>query len=176
MNGTQVSADWSAETPQQGQGNVFVLVHRLLRGRYLITIGLALVFGLAGAAAGFLSQQPLYHSQAIIQIQPVLPKILFESEQSRVPQMFSSIVAAQASLMSQPDVVQYAMESDGWRTVRERSGISTIESFTERLRVQNNWSTQQLIFVSFEHEQADIASAGNLAIINAYMDLYGRKT
>jgi len=176
LNGTQVSADWSAETPQQGQGNVFVLVHRLLRGRYLITIGLALVFGLAGAAAGFLSQQPLYRSQAIIQIQPVLPKILFESEQSRVPQMFSNIVAAQASLMSQPDVVQYAMESDGWRTVRERSGISTIESFTERLRVQNNRSTQQLIFVSFEHEQADIASAGNLAIINAYMDLYGRKT
>lgn len=176
MNGTQVSADWTAETPQQAQGNVFAMVHRLLRGRYLVTIGLALVFGLAGAAVGFFSQEPRFRSNAVIEIQPVLPKILFESEQSSVPQMFSNIVAAQANLISQPDVVQYAMESDVWRSVRANAELGTIEEFTERLRVQNNRLTQQLIFVSFEHEDAEIANAGNQAIVNAYMDLYGRKT
>ncbi|MEA5612313.1 GumC family protein [Nodularia spumigena] len=173
MNGTQVSADWAAESPQQAQGNVFAMVHRLLRGRYLITIILALVFGLAGAAAGFFSQTPMFRSAAVIEIKPVLPKILFESEQSSVPQMFSSIVAAQANLISQPDVVQYAMESDRWRAVRDRAGISTVEDFTERLRAQNNRLTQQLIFVTFEHEDAEVAQSGNRAIVDAYMDLYG---
>ncbi len=175
MNSTQVSADWAAE-PQQAQGNVFAMVHRLLRGRYLLTVGLALVFGLAGAAAGFFSQRPLFRSNAVIEIRPVLPKILFESEQSSVPQMFSNIVAAQANLLSQPDVVQYAMESDIWRSVRDRAGILTVEDFIGRLRVQNNPATRQLIFVSFEHEEAAVATAANQAVVNAYMDLYGRKT
>jgi Mrp family chromosome partitioning ATPase/uncharacterized protein involved in exopolysaccharide biosynthesis len=173
LNGTQVSADWAAESPQQAQGNVFAMVHRLLRGRYLVTIGLALVFGLAGAAAGFLSQEPLYRSNSVIEVKPVLPKILFESEQSSVPQMFTSIVAAQANLISQPDVVQYAMDSDDWRTVRDRAGIITVEDFTDRLRAVNNRVTQQLIFVTFEHEDAEVARAGNKAVIDAYMDLYG---
>jgi Mrp family chromosome partitioning ATPase len=176
LNGTQVGPDWSAEMPQQGQGNVFLMVHRLLRGRYLVTMSLALAFGAAGAAVGFLSHEPQYRSDAVIEIQPVLPKILFESEQSSVPQMFSNIVAAQASLISRPDVVQYAMESDLWRALKNRAEIGSVEEFTERLRVQNSRVTQQLIFVSFEHEDAEVANAGNQAIVNAYMDLYGRKT
>lgn len=173
MNGSQVSSDWSAEMPQQTQGNVFAMVHRLLRGRYLVTVGLALMFGLAAAAAGYFSQEPLYRSSAVIEIKPFLPKILFESETSSVPQMFSSIVAAQAQLISQPNVIEYAMESDVWRSVRQRSGIATVENFADRLRAQNSRATQQLIVVSFEHEEAEIARAGNLAIVNAYMDLYG---
>ncbi len=176
MNGSQVGADWSAEIPQQPQGNAFAMVHRLLRGRYLLTIGLALAFGIAGGSAGFFSQQPRFKSDAVIQIQPVLPKILFESEQSSVPQMFSNLVAAQADLISRPNVVQYAMESDAWRAVRDRANLASVEDFTERLRVQNSRAMQQLIFVSFEHEAADVANAGNQAIVDAYMDLYGRKT
>lgn len=176
MNGSQVASDWSAEMPQQSQGNVFAMVHRLLRGRYLLTIGLALVFGVVGGSVGFFSQQPRFKSNAVIEIQPVLPRILFESEQSSVPQMFSNLVAAQADLISRPDVVQYAMESDVWRAVRDRAELGSVEDFTERLRVQNNRVTQQLIFVSFEHEDASIANAGNQAVVNAYMDLYGRKT
>lgn len=173
MNGTQVSSDWAAESPQQAQGNVFAMVHRLLRGRYLITIILALVFGLAGAAAGFFSQTPMFRSAAVIEIKPVLPKILFESEQSSVPQMFSSIVAAQANLITQPNVIEYATESDLWRSVRDRAGIATVEDFADRLRAQNSRATQQLIVVTFEHEDAEVARAGTQSIVKAYMDLYG---
>ena len=84
MNGTQVGPDWSAEMPQHGQGNVFLMVHRLLRGRYLVTMSLALAFGAAGAAVGFLSHEPQYRSDAVIEIQPVLPKMLSNVGASRI--------------------------------------------------------------------------------------------
>lgn len=177
MNGNQGGSDWSSvEAPHAGHANVFLMVHRLLRGRYILTVVLALVFASVGGAAGYFSQRPQYRSDAVIQIQPVLPKILYETEQSAVPQMFSNIVAAQADLISRPTVVQYALESDRWRTVRDRAEIQTVEQFVSRLQVRNNRATQQLIFVSFSHEDAEVAHAANRAVVDAYMDLHGRRT
>lgn len=175
MNGPGSSTDWSGEAAPT-HGNVFVMIHRLLRGRYLITAALAAVFAVAGGAAGFFAKKPQFRSDAVIQIQPVLPKILFETEQSSVPQMFSNIVAAQADLISRPSVVEYAMESDRWRAVSAISGINSVQDFVSHLRVQNSRATQQLISVSFEHENAAVAHAANQAIVDAYMELHGRRS
>ncbi len=173
MTSRPPASDWS-DVPQETHPNVFSMVHRLLRGRYLITILLAGVFALAGGAAGYLSQNPLYRSDAVIQIQPVLPKILYETEQTSAPQMFNSFVASQAELMKGQNVIQYALDSDRWRAVRAEAEISGVEPFRDRLQVRTSRATQQLIGVSFEHENARVAQAGTQAIVDAYMDLHGR--
>lgn len=177
MSSVNSNTDWAAETPQS-HANVFAMVHRLLRGRYLITIVLAGLFALAGAAAGYFSQKPLYRSDAIIQIQPVMPKILFETEQTSAPAMFASFVASQAELMSGQNVINFAMDSDRWREATRRAdvSISSFEEFRRGLRVRTSRATQQLISVEFEHENAIIAHAATDSVVDAYMELYGRST
>lgn len=173
MNASQLNSGWSEDAPE-AHGNALVMVHRLLRGRYILTIVLAGLFAMAGGLAGYVSQEPLYRSRSVIQIQPVLPKILFETEQSSAPQMFSSFVVAQAELMQEQRVLELAMGQDSWRRVSGLAGMTSVESFAEPLKVQTNRASQQLIFVSYEHENAQVAQAACRSIVDAYMNLYGR--
>lgn len=177
MSSNTSNTDWGAETPQ-AQGNVLLIVHRLLRGRYLITILLAGIFAVAGGAAGYLSQQPLYRSDAVIQIQPVLPKILFDTDVTSAPAMFSSYVAAQAQLISGQNVINFAMDTDRWREASRRAEVSigSFDEFRRGLKVNTSRATQQLITVSYEHEDASVAHAAAHSVVNAYMELFGRSS
>lgn len=175
MNASQIRTDWSAE-PEEAHGNAVAMVHRLLRGRYLLTITLAIVFATAGGLLGFLTQKPMFQSRVVIQIQPVLPKILFETEQSSAPQMFSSFVAAQAEIMQEQRVLEHAMDSDRWRPVSAWAGVTSVEAFRSNLRVQTTRSSQQLIFVSYQHEDARVAQAACQSVVDSYMELYGQSS
>lgn len=177
MSTSSTASDWGVESPQ-AQGNVFLMVHRLLRGRYLITILLAGVFALGGAAAGYFSQEPLYRSDAVVQIQPVLPKILFETDVTAAPAMFSSYVASQAELMQGQNVVNFALDSDRWREATRQADVSinSFENFSRGLNVRTSRATQQLISISYEHVDARVAKAATESVVNAYMELYGRSS
>lgn len=175
MTPSHINSDWSAEG-SQSHGNAFVMLHRLLRGRYVVTLIAAAALAVAGGAAGYLSQKPLFMSESIIQIQPVMPKILYETEQSSAPRMFSSLVASQAELMQGGRVLERAMESDKWREVAALSGVTTADDFRSHLLVRTNRSSQELITVVFEHENARIAQIGNQALLEAYMELHGNES
>lgn len=175
MTSSTIQPAWAGEEPH-AQNNIFAMVHRLLRGRYLITVVAAGVFAVTGGAVGYLSQEPLFRSDAVIQIQPVLPKILYETELSSAPQMFNSFVASQAELMKGQNVIQYAMDSDRWQSVRGLTEINTVEAFSSRLQVRSSRATQQLIQVTFEDEEARVAHAGAQSLVDAYMELHGRST
>ena len=90
-----VQTDWDNGAAHEHQSAV-VILHRLLRGKYILTISLALILGLFGAGVGYKSKQPQYESFGQIRIQPSLPKVLFSSEQNSATQMFSSFVNTQA--------------------------------------------------------------------------------
>lgn len=172
MSPSHINADWSADG-SASHGNAFHMIHRLLRGRYLITLVVAALFAVIGGAVGFLSQKPLYRSESVIRIQSTMQKILYDTEQSAAPRMFSTVVESQAGLMQTSDTIERAMESDHWRQVAMLSGITTPDAFRARLRVKTSRSQQELIVITFEHENASVAQAGNRSILEAYMDLHG---
>lgn len=175
MSSVGMSTGWQAEAPQ-AQGNALLIVHRLLRGRYLITIAMAGVLAACGAVAGYVTQTERYRSDAFIQIQPVLPKILFETEQSTAPQMFASYVALQSELMGAENILQNALDSDLWRAVSARTEIRGVDEFRAGLIIRADRASQQLIRVAFEHEDPLVAQAGAQAVVNAYMDRYGQSS
>lgn len=175
MSSVGMSAGWQAEAPE-AQGNVLLIVHRLLRGRYLITIAMAGVLAACGAAAGYLTQTERFRSEAFVQIQPVLPKILFETEQSTAPQMFASFVALQSELMGGENILQNALDSDRWRAVSDRTDIRGVDEFRAGLVIRADRASQQLIRVAYEHENPLVAQAGAQAVVDAYMDRYGQSS
>ncbi len=65
----------------------------------------------------------MYASTGIVRIQPELPKVLFESEQSTAPRMFNSFVNTQAQLISSVEVIQIALESDQIQKLEMDRGV-----------------------------------------------------
>ncbi len=165
MNANQI--DWDAGQ-EQAHANPLVMVHRMLRGKYILTFALAAVFGMAGGIAGYKSQSPQYNSTGQIRIQPSLPKVLFTTEQSTATQMFSSFVNTQAELIQNPEVIQRALESDEWKAVSHLSDIKSAYDVRKNLKVKTSRAAQQIIQVSFSDEHPLVSSA----IVGAVMDSY----
>ncbi len=172
MNGNQVNWDAGEE---HSQTNPLVLIHRSLRGRYPITVALALIFGIIGGTAGYLSRHPEYRSTGVVRIQPSLPKVLFESEQSMAPRMFTSFVNSHAQLISNVDVVQSAMESDDWRAMPPEYRYMSLEDVTSGLSVRPDGRAQEIIRVSFSHTDPRVSQTIVESILNAYITKYGKE-
>jgi Mrp family chromosome partitioning ATPase len=163
---------YTEATPvQHQQVNVFKVVHKLLRGRYVLTVLLAFAFGAAGAVLGWTSSVPKYRAEAMIRIQPVIPKILYETDQSNIPPMFASFVNTQANLLRQQRTIDKAINSSAWKALGRPPTPATDAAFRDSLKVTTARDTPELIFVSFVDEDARAAFTAVGEIVHAYEDL-----
>lgn len=172
MNASRI--DWDGGQ-DHSHTNAVVIFHRLLRGKYIVTITLALIFGCIGGVAGYLSQSPQYRSTGVIRIQPSLPKVLYESEQSTAPKMFSSFVSSQAELISNGGVIERAMDSDEWREVSHLTDIATVVQVQHRLSVKPDRRAQEIIKVSFSDENPQVSATIVGLVMKSYLEEYGRE-
>lgn len=174
MNAKQMNWDMGAE---QHQANPFVLIHRSLRGKYILVIVLGLLFGVVGGAMGYMSRKPMYASTGIVRIQPELPKVLFESEQSTAPRMFNSFVNTQAQLISSVEVIQIALESDQIQKLEMDRGVffDDVERIQGGLRVRTDGRAQEIIRVSFEHVDPVVSQSIVSSVLTAYIQKYGKE-
>ena len=174
MSSSQMNWDMGAE---QHHTNPFVVIHRHLRGKYILVIVLGLLFGVVGGSMGYMSRNPMYASTGIIRIKPELPKVLFESEQSTAPRMFTSFVNTQAQLVSSVEVIRLAMESDPIKKLEMERGIffDDLERVQDRLRVRTDTRAQEIIRVSYEHTDPVVSQAIVSAVLRAYIQKHGKE-
>ncbi|MBS0197385.1 MAG: AAA family ATPase [Planctomycetes bacterium] len=158
---------------EQRPPNLLLVVHRHLRGRYLITILLSLIGGLGGAAAGYLLPQPKFRAEGMIRVQPVMPRVLYQSEESTLQPMFASFVSTQASLLQHSRVQLKAMSSAAWRELGRPQDALAEEKFRRQLSVRTGRETPELIFVEFSDENAKAALVAVQEVIRAYQELFG---
>ncbi|MBV1929432.1 MAG: hypothetical protein KUG81_07980, partial [Gammaproteobacteria bacterium] len=172
MNASQI--EWGGGH-EQSHTNVFILLHRLLRGKYILTVVLAVVFGISGGVLGFVSQKPQYRSVGMIRIQPSLPKVLYESEQSTAPKMFSSFVSSQAKLITDGGVILRALESAEWRAVEHLSDIEIVSDVQRRLDVKPDRRAQEIITVAFSDANPQVSSAIVRTVMKSYHEQYAKE-
>ena len=156
---------------QKPAENPLLLLHKFLRGRYLLAIGLAVLLGPIGAAIGFMAVQLEYTSSATISIAPVLPKILFDSDETSMMPMFDSYVQTQVSLISSRRVMEMAMNSKAWGEVGGKFSLEGLEPFTESLSVVQPKGSQMIV-INFSDKDPRRARAGAKAISEAYEAVY----
>lgn len=155
-----------------GEQNPLLLVHRLLRGRYVVALVLACVLAPLGAAVGYKVLMLEYQSTAQIRIAPVLPKVLFESEQSSVLPMFDSFVQTQVSLIQSRRVVDMAMLSPTWKAVGGEYSMEHVSEFMEGLTVDHPKNTE-VISVAVTNRDPRVAQAAAKSVVDAYLSIYG---
>jgi len=172
MNANQMQWD---DGQAHSQVSAIAMLHRLLRGKYILTLVLVLIFGGVGALAGYKSRKPMFESVGVIRIQPSLPKVLYESEQNTVTSMFSSFVNTQAELISQGGVIQRALESDEWRSVSHLSNINSAFDVRKSLRVRSSRSAQEIITVAYSDENSQVSAVLVKAIMDSYLTEFGKQ-
>ena len=172
MNASQI--DWDSGQ-DHANTNALLMLHRLLRGRYVLAISLAVVFGVAGGVLGYMSQKPQYKSTGQIRIQPSLPKVLFQTEQSTATQMFSSFVSSQAEFIKEGGVIDRALASDEWRSVSHLSDIESTYDVQKRLKVTPSRLAQEVIYVSFTDENPKVSAVLVASIMDSYIEEYGKE-
>jgi polysaccharide biosynthesis transport protein len=167
-------SNWNGGAENQ-HPNAFLIIHRLLRGKYALAITLGLIFGFIGGVGGYLSREPLYRSTGLIRIQPSLPKLLFATEQSSGSntRLFSSFVNTQASLISNSDVILKAKGSTEWKDVQSYTEVDSVEDVQEKLIVRPDRSSQQIIMVSFDDPDPRVSMVLVSEILKAYIFYYG---
>ena len=154
------------------QVNILAVIHRHLRGRYLITAVLSLIGALGAATAGYVVPDPKYRAEGLVRIKPVLPRILYQSDDSTQQPMFTSFVATQASLLQHPRVQAKAMSSAAWKALGRPVDAVAEARFAKQLMVRANRDTPELINVSFSDTEAKAAMVAVQEVIEAYIDLF----
>jgi succinoglycan biosynthesis transport protein ExoP len=157
--------DGGADAP-----NPLLMVHRLLRGRYLAAFVLALVFALPFAYVGFKLREPKYRSTGLVRIAPMLPKLVYDTEDNRLLPHFESYVQAQVMILSSRRVLNRAvankeLEAAGWP--RGEAGIAALERSLEVKCPPRS----EMITVSVRHTDKYLAKAAVNAVLGAFAEV-----
>ncbi|UYV11705.1 MAG: AAA family ATPase [Phycisphaera sp.] len=102
---------WMETEEPQEQGhtiNPVLLVHRALRGRYLLAIVIGVVLAIPGALVGYKLMPPVYTSMGIINIDPAGRRLIYTNEFTEKIASFESYVRSQATMVESPRVLQDA--------------------------------------------------------------------
>lgn len=161
------------DTGGSGQGVTAQLmkVHLLLKGRYAWAISLSVVGLVIGALGAYLFYEPIYRSTGIIRIAPVLPRVLYQSEQSDLMPMFDAFVQSQVSLIQSRRVVDLAMTNADWAGLGRGTTNEEISDFTSSMTVSAP-PRSELIMISFDDSDPRAARLGVAALIRAYEAIY----
>lgn len=163
--------------------SLVVELHQRLRGRYVAAGILAAALAPCLALAGYLALKPEYKSTGIVRVAPTLPRLLYESEENKLPPLFDSYVSAQATYLQTPRVLDRALDPTFKVAVlTDRSlvdcGWPTGPEGAKRLR--ENLSVglargSQLISVSVSDPSPAMAQSAVNAVLAAYNDIYGEE-
>ncbi len=159
-----------APEPAQPARNPLLVLHGLLRGRYIWAVPLALVLA-AGAAFVAYRYFPLkYQSTGLVQIRPYIPGIL--KDQAGVMPMFEAFAESQAQLMRSRRTIDMAMQNPEWAGLGRGVSPQTVTDFTESLAVARP-KGGEMVLVNFTDPDPTAAMIAVASIIQAYQALYG---
>lgn len=165
-------SEWFGEEEPEGSGppapvNPLLIVHRCLRGRYLLAIVLAGALGVPCAVLGYVAVPPKYTSTGQVTIAPRLPYLMYQNELNEPLSAYDSFLQSQANVLRGNRVLNNAMsdqklQAAGWTpaphgTIELSDGLSVVVP-----------RSGQDIFVSVEHTDPAKAQAAVNAVLKAY--------
>jgi capsular exopolysaccharide synthesis family protein len=144
-----------------------VVIHRHLRGRYLLATGLALALALPAGLLGYIAIKPRYTSTGIVRVAPTLPKSLYDIEENQQLRSFDSFVAAQASTLESARVAEMAVEDRALRAAGWTPGPAGVTELSKSLEVSLKRGAE-IINVSVSHPNPTLSKEAVNAVLRAY--------
>ena len=149
--------------------NPIKIVLRTLRGRYWIAAALAVLFASLGATGGYLSKHPVYVSGGIIQVYPNRTSILYGDEDDSRLRLFDAFVAAEASFLNSPSVMERAVKSKLLKELGWTVDLDGMNRLKETVAVDKKGS---LITVTTGFDDPNSAATLLNVVLDAYEELH----
>ena len=168
---------WSAPVstalaPIQPQQTALATVHSHLRGRYVVTIILAVVFAAVGAGLGWKMFRPTYQSTGLIEIRPV---IISPEMADRIMPLYGQYITTVMANLHSERVARLAMSTPEWQARRPLPAEAYLNDWNKNLLVKvlpNSYD----VMVTYTDDSADAKAICPIAVrsaIKAYTNLYG---
>lgn len=164
----------SALAPVNPQETPLALVHAHLRGRYGLTVILAIVFAVVGGAVGYSFFHQGYQSNGLIEIFPVIPTP--ETADLIMP-LYMQYVQTVVTTLKSETVIKEAMKDPNWKAYRKGPADAYIGEWNKNLLVKvvpNSYYIQ----VTYTDERPDgqkVAPIAVQSLIKAYSNLFGNE-
>ncbi len=152
------------------------MMHRVMRGRYIIAGVLASIFAVLFAAAGFLVSKPAYKSDATLVIDPGIP--LPGEPVEKVMAMQNLYVQTQMRYMTDERTIVAAMNDPRWKQLRPNADPTALAKFTENLTVDQPPRVTNFITVTYSDNSKDarfVVQTAVACIIKAFKDIHGQE-
>lgn len=169
-SGESMAASSVEPDPQEQVQNPFLWFHQLMRGRYRWAVPLAIILATILGFAGYHFVAPVYQSSGLLQVEPVLPRVLYETEDKNVP-MFDEYIQTQIRLLESADLNNMIANSSEWLASTGVSKEAAGDVLSAGTLTADRPDDTQMIEVSFAHPDPEIAQATVSAAIEAYMQL-----
>lgn len=144
--------------------NLFKLVHRLLRGRYVLTASLAGAFALIGAVAGFTSTRPMYRTTGTVRVQSQMGGLGNYGGGNSL-----AFIATQAALMRNDRVLQLAVESEDWKSIGLGTDAAAQEDLADSLDISQVPGSTELIYITSTARESKFTKAAVKSILWAFI-------
>ncbi len=165
--------DWYSDSEPESSApaaNPLLVVHRCLRGRYILAILLAVTLAVPCAILGYIALPPKYTSMGQINIAPTRSYIMYQNELNEPLSAYTSFLQSQATLLKSYRVRDMAANSD----ILKEAGWTPPPQGTNELMQSLEVSAPsrgQDIFISVEHKVPAKAQAAVNAILEAYSEI-----
>lgn len=146
----------------------WLLLHRLIRGRYVLAVLLALVVGAGGALAGFMKTRPVHESAGTIEVSPTKTSVLSEERGSAV--MYRTFIESQVELLKNQTLISRAYEEIEWPPGVEAP--ANLSNFTKGYVIRRSGRLSDKIDVSYRHANGELCQRAVRALINVYVSEY----
>ncbi|HEY7091388.1 MAG TPA: hypothetical protein VH518_25045, partial [Tepidisphaeraceae bacterium] len=151
--------------------DIYQEMFKALRGRYRLTIVLAIVGAALAAIAAYNVKAPLYKSEGLLRIAYTVPPVMQETDQNKPMAMFGSYLSTQIQILKSRKILEPALRQPAWSKVGGGSSEADIRQFVINLNVEHPDDTDQLR-ISYTDEDPNVAAAAVNAVVGAYRDFY----
>ena len=158
------------------------LLHRVLRGRYLLAAILAVALAAGGLAAGYNSTVPKYKASAFIKIDASIQGLIYEVQENQQISMFDTFVDTEAQYVTSDRTLNLAISSaspsDRWsqrlQEVGWPTGTAGISELKQTITVRRQ-QREAFIHVFGIHEDPQKAQLAVNAVLEAYLRLHNER-
>ncbi len=146
------------------------MIHRLLRGQYLLAAGLGLVLAAVLGVVGWRATKPLYRSDALIRIAYDAPRLNQTAVDGRSMETFEAVMQSQVALLASSRLLELALQDPAWREKGYRANSMTTEDLAGDLKIEHRAGTET-IKISYLSDEPQRAALAVQSVVHAYANL-----
>jgi polysaccharide biosynthesis transport protein len=163
----EVASASSEQTPAKAPAvtSPLQMLHRLLRGHYLLLILLVAVVAATGGVIGWRLPVPSYRSDALIQIR------YYQQPDPTSSAPFDVFMQTQQTLITSRRVVDQAMREKEWTELGRATTPAVLQEFASNLLAEAKPRTEYLK-ISYIDNSPVIAAAAVRAVTKAYVQIF----